>query len=615
MRFPLSSLLLVLVVAPMTAQRPVWPDEGPAKWAPRPTVQAITPNDLRTRLYQLADDSMTGRRVGELGNFKGTTWIASEFKRLGLKPAGENGTWFQDLPYGPTSFDLASTRLTAGSTALKPESEFVPMTPSATNGLAAKVDLHGVPVVFAGRFGDTTVQLDPNRFRGKVAVFLAPERPAASGAGFGGISPESCPADEGWPNQRGAAYALAQQKAAAAARGNTAARRPFTGTGRGGALRDNRIGTLELAGYILVDDSIPEAAARAAFTGRSGMKPANPIAYTGVLGAAVSAAGAEKLFGKPVSQLAIGAEGQSLSASWSYEWRMAKWPGRNVIAILPGSDPARAGEYVLLGAHNDHDGVLATAVDHDSLRAWNTIMRPQGANDRPTCRPNAVQQHLIDSMIAHARSIRRPIRDSIMNGANDDGSGTVVLLEVAEKFARERPARSVIFISHVGEEAGLLGSAWFTSHPTVALDSVVAAINMDMVGGGRTTDVAMGGPNAIQSLGSRRLASEFGDVIDSVNALRTSPMAIDRTWDVFENPLNRFCRSDQVNYVKHNVPVTYFSTGYYRDYHQLTDEPRYIAYDHMSRLANFVHDVMKALADRRDKPAIDGPNPNYPKCG
>ena len=78
------------------AAKPVWPDEGALKWAPRPTVPEITANDLRTRLYQLADDSMMGRRIGELGNFKGTAYIAGEFKRLGLKPGGDNGTYFQD---------------------------------------------------------------------------------------------------------------------------------------------------------------------------------------------------------------------------------------------------------------------------------------------------------------------------------------------------------------------------------------------------------------------------------------------------------------------------------------------------------------------------------------
>src|ERR1700754_3166028 len=98
---------------------------------------------------------------------------------------------------------------------------------------------------------------------------------------------------------------------------------------------------------------------------------------------------------------------------------------------------------------------------------------------------------------------------------------------------------------------------------------------MDMVGKGRVTDVKFGGPSSIQSLGSRRLSREFGDIIDSVNATRfPAVMAIDKSWDVTATPLNRFCRSDQVNYVLHDIPVTYFSTGYAEDYHQPTDEPQ-----------------------------------------
>jgi hypothetical protein len=85
------------VAAKSGSAKTVWPDEGPRTWAPRPTVPEITANDLRTRLYQIADDSMMGRRVGELGNYKATTYIASEFKRLGLRPAGDNGTNFQEL--------------------------------------------------------------------------------------------------------------------------------------------------------------------------------------------------------------------------------------------------------------------------------------------------------------------------------------------------------------------------------------------------------------------------------------------------------------------------------------------------------------------------------------
>src|SRR5262245_51480955 len=103
-----------------------WPDEGVLKWAPRPTEPAITANDLRTRLYQIADDSMMGRRIGELGNFKTTAYIAREFERLGLKPAGDNGTYFQVLDYGPIVFDSTKSRLMVAGSALQGKTDWIP---------------------------------------------------------------------------------------------------------------------------------------------------------------------------------------------------------------------------------------------------------------------------------------------------------------------------------------------------------------------------------------------------------------------------------------------------------------------------------------------------------
>jgi len=349
----------------------------------------------------------------------------------------------------------------------------------------------------------------------------------------------------------------------------------------------------------------------AMFASRPGLRQA-PVT-TGVGGATISAAVASQIFGSSVETLTVGATGALVSGSWTYAWKPSAAPARNVVAIMPGSDPTLATEYVLVGAHNDHIGRSAVAVDHDSLRAVNTVTRPQGANDG-ACIPTAEQQRRIDSLITAARRVRPPRRDSIFNGADDDGSGTVVMLEIAEQFADEKPKRSIIFVSHQGEEGGLLGSAWFVDHPTVPLTQIVAAHNMDMLGKGRVDQVRFGGPASVQTLGARRLSREFGDIIDSVNATRAEVMAIDKSWDVTANPLNRFCRSDQVSYVRKDIPVTYFSLGYAQDYHQLTDEPQYIEYDHAARLGRFIHDVMLAIATRTERPAIGGADPSYPQC-
>ena len=586
-------------------ERPVWPDEGPRTWAPRPTVAAITANDLRTRLYQFADDSMQGRRIGEKGNFTGTEYIAREFKRVGLKPAGDSGTYFQTLPFGPTQFDSSASSLQIGGTALAPKRDWIPTAPTAQNGLGGKADLTGVPAVFAGTWGDTAVMLDPQAFTGKVAVFAAAPGAGSTGGVRGPASFVSC-ADV--PNKFGVNAILAADKVAAATPARAA------NPAAAASARDPRARRAGAVAVLVVGlDEMTPATINAAFEGRNGMRPTSGANAEAPAGATISRKAAEQLFGKPINEVMVGTVGQSITASWNHTWRPAAYAARNVIAVLPGSDPSLKEEYVLVGAHNDHVGINTTVIDHDSLRATNFVTRRQGNND-PTCIPTAAQQVKINAMIAKARAARPPRKDSIMNGADDDGSGSMVLLELAERFAKEKPARSVIFVSHQGEEGGLLGSRWFVDNPTIPLEKVVAAHNKDMVGKGRADQVKFGGPNSIQMLGARRLSRDFGDIIDSVNANSPEPMAIDKSWDIPANPLNRFCRSDQVNYVRKDIPVVYMSLGYGPDYHMQSDEPQYIDYDHAARLGRFVHDVMTAVANRKEKPAIGGADPTYPSC-
>ena len=544
---------------------------------------------------------MQGRRIGEPGNAKGTDYIAREFRRLGLKPAGDSGTFFQTLPYGPAGYDSSASRLSVGGRALRTTRDWIPMAPSAPTRIAGIASLENVPTVFAGQWGDTSVRLDAAQLRGKVAVFRAPPMAQVVGASVG--APASFLGCDARPDMFGAAAVIAAE---------ASGRAPVRRATGGGGVRDTRAQDAGAVGVLLIGmETMAPATIAAAFASRAMMRPA-PVT-NGIGAAVVSSTVASQLFGRSADQLTVGATGAAVSGRWTYASKSSAAPARNVIAILPGSDPALASEYVLVGAHNDHVGTSPIAVDHDSLRAVNTITRRQGANDA-ACIPTADQQRRIDSLITAARRVRPARRDSIFNGADDDGSGTVVLLEIAEQFASEQPKRSIIFVSHQGEESGLLGSAWFVDHPTVPLTSIVAAHNMDMLGKGRADQVKFGGPASVQMLGARRLSREFGDIIDSVNATRAEVMAIDKSWDVIANPLNRFCRSDQVSYVRKDIPVTYFSLGYAQDYHQLTDEPQYIEYEHAARLGRFIHDVMMAIATRKDRPAIAGPDPTWPQC-
>jgi Zn-dependent M28 family amino/carboxypeptidase len=206
--------------------------------------------------------------------------------------------------------------------------------------------------------------------------------------------------------------------------------------------------------------------------------------------------------------------------------------------------------------------------------------------------------------------------DSIANGADDDGSGTVAVAEIAEAFAtaKVKPKRSVLFVWHMGEEIGLVGSDWYTRHATVPLDSVVAQLNLDMVGRGSAGDVKGGGPTYLQLVGSRRLSTELGDLVERVNKAQAAPFTFDYTFDASGHPENIYCRSDHANYARFGIPVTFFTTGLHADYHQVTDEAMYVDYPHMTAVTRLVHDVALSLANAPNRPVIDKPKPKSPNA-
>jgi hypothetical protein len=117
---------------------------------------------------------MQGRRIGKLGNLKTTTYIASEFQRLGLKPAGDSGTYFQNLPYGTLKVDSTVARLIAAGAPAVAGSEWLPAAGAAGPRIANDANVTDANAVFAGRWGDTTTALDESAIRGKVAVFVQP---------------------------------------------------------------------------------------------------------------------------------------------------------------------------------------------------------------------------------------------------------------------------------------------------------------------------------------------------------------------------------------------------------------------------------------------------------
>jgi Zn-dependent M28 family amino/carboxypeptidase len=287
----------------------------------------------------------------------------------------------------------------------------------------------------------------------------------------------------------------------------------------------------------------------------------------------------------------------------------------NVLAIIPGSDPVLKNEYVVISAHNDHVGVsgpnaqgVSTAVDHDSLRAARLAllrMQMQGG-ELVANAPGTTVTVNMDSL----RRIRPARRDSIRNGADDDGSGSMGVLEIAEAIAAMpvKPKRTTIFAWWTAEEDGLVGSRWFTDNPTVPLNQVVANINMDMIGRGRAEDVPGGGPDYLGYLGANRLATVLDDRVQAINRQQRNPLRLDNRFDwpiTWPGYNNIYGRSDHANFSRYNIPIVFFFTGLHADYHQVTDEPQYIDYPHYSRIVNFVKDLTVDVANLPTRPKVD----------
>jgi hypothetical protein len=523
---------------------------------PTATSAAISPADLRVRLSILADDSMQGRKAGTLGNMKATDYIAAEAQRIGLKPAGDSGGWFQTVPIVQREISPA-TGLEVDDTAYAPWTDFIPR----DQGKGAR-SVNGVGVVFGGILGDSSrSMITDEQAAGKLVLLWA-----APG-------PDSVPT--GTVN-RAATTALFNGAAGiAVATLDAISRAEQADLREGGAT-------------LVAGDSTPIPA----------------FMY-------VSTRFAKAMLNETLDQAQPGDVGKLIRGELTFTEAPPPYPARNVVALLPGSDRALRGQMVALGAHSDHMGIAHVAVEHDSLRAFNRVMRPHGAGSTAGV-PTPDQQREIDRILDSLRKNRPARLDSISNGADDDGSGSVALLEIAEAMVQShaRPKRSVLFVWHTGEELGLLGSDWFTRHPTVPRDSIVAQLNMDMIGRGGATDTKGGAPGYLMMIGSRRLSTELGDLIEQVNREGKHGFQFDYTYDAAGHPINAYCRSDHYMYARFGIPVAFFTTGGHQDYHQVTDEVQYIDFAKMARVAGLVEASALAVANLDHPVVVDGPRPD-----
>ena len=276
--------------------------------------------------------------------------------------------------------------------------------------------------------------------------------------------------------------------------------------------------------------------------------------------------------GESVNPLNGGAANSfDLNADKKFDFTIATKPEtlytQNVVALWEGSDPKLKDEMVAIGAHYDHIGISS-----------------------PTS----------------------PNPDKINNGADDDGSGTVSVLSIAEALskAKTRPKRSILLVWHCGEEKGLWGSEYFNKFPTVNIKNVVAQLNIDMIGRSKKTDDAnprnkdLSGENAVYVIGSEMMSSTLGAVAKGTNASYLK-LNYDLRYDDPKDTNRFFFRSDHFNYALNGIPIVFWFDGVHEDYHQPGDEPQKIDYVKMQNIARTIFLTMLEVSDLKERPKVD----------
>jgi hypothetical protein len=272
-----------------------------------------------------------------------------------------------------------------------------------------------------------------------------------------------------------------------------------------------------------------------------------------------------ELFGTPVETLKEAAKStpetiKSQKVSYQIVKSNTIVPTENVMAFLEGTDKKE--EVLVISSHYDHVGV-------------------DGKGD-------------------------------VFNGADDDGSGTVSVMEIAEAFAMAakdgmKPRRSILFLNVTGEEKGLLGSEYYSEHPIFPLANTVNNINIDMVGRIDYEYQKAENKDYIYVIGSEMLSTQLKK-INEYNNITYTDLILDYRYDAEDDPNRFYYRSDHYNFAKHNIPVLFFFNGVHDDYHQVTDTVEKIEFPLMTKRAQLIFYTAWDLANREKRTPVDGTN-------
>ncbi len=559
----ISALLSVTLLMPMTtlAQRK---NAKPAKETSadaKAGLEAITAEQMRQMLTFIAADELEGRNTPSQGLDIAAKFLAYNLSRWGFKPAGDNGTFFQRFNLRRGQIDGGQTTLALGAQTFKFGDDLLP------RPLIGKAQ---GKLVYVGH-GLMVKAKNVNAFAGldvKDKIIIASE-----GAFPAGIQPIDLNGKLGVDYDTASHYALTH-----GARGVLLVPSPTV------------LKSWDRLKSSMSSNSRPSI-------DKTGEAPsALPTAYVGekTLNALFEG---EKVSGSAVMQEAANVKFTDSFAlkgdkevTLNVAGNLEILPTQNVVAIWEGSDATLKQEYVAIGAHYDHIGAR--------------VPSDQGKTD------NWSRYHLFLDAAGRFGG-----KDSLSNGADDDGSGTTGVLAIAEALTKApKPKRSIVLVWHAGEEWGLWGSEYFTDHPTVPLNQIVTQLNIDMIGRSRASDnkgdnkndrdKGLTDANSIYVIGSKKMSSELGELSEAVNAGYLK-LRFDYKYDDPNDTERLFYRSDHYNYARKGVPIIFYFDGIHQDYHGVDDEVDRIDFEKMEKVTRTVFAMMWELANRPTRVKVD----------
>ena len=511
--------------------------KSPLPAASLAAAERITAARLSEFLHIVASDEMEGRDTPSPGLDATAQYLVSHLTRWGLKPAGDDGTFYQRIKLARRKVDQATTKVEFDGRALKlGEDYLVERTPGAGGG---ELVYAGHGWVVKSKKIDAYQGLD---VRGRVVVISGGQLPGGvTRADLKGNPGDDWQDPEFYVRKHGAVALVVIPRTTDYERWWRA-----------------RAASMERGGWEVEKFDTPEE--------RSVLPRVYPSAAL-----LKSLFAGERLSGEEIlQQTTKGTTGAAFALAASKRLKLdvkatqETATTQNVVAVLEGSDPKLKQEYVAVGAHYDHVG--------------------KGL----------------------------PVKgDAIYNGADDDGSGTVAVLSMAEAFAQgARPKRSLLFVWHAGEEKGLWGSRYFTMFPTVSLDKIVAQFNIDMIGRskqpGDTTPAngALSGPEEIYVIGSKMMSTGLGSLSERVNGAYLN-LSFNYKYDDPADPNRFFFRSDHFSYAAKGIPIIFYFDGVHEDYHRPSDTVDKIDFRKMEKVTRTVFMTASELADAPARPKVD----------